>query len=158
LCLLFSGKTALHGSSLKGNMEVCKLLIECQADVNAKDRGCDARPLHMLLQTKAVLRFCFERCNSCVFFSVERLHCMSLYWDVTSRFASCWSNVKLTSMRKTEGATPVPYTCFCKRRRFCGFVLSVVTLVSSFQWKDRTAWVFLLRSRGALQAADRVSS
>jgi hypothetical protein len=50
-------------------MGVCKLLVERQADVNVKDIGCDARPLHMLLQTKAGLRFCLERCDSCLLFS-----------------------------------------------------------------------------------------
>ena len=52
-------------------MGVCKLLVERQADVNVKDIGCDARPLHMLLQTKARLRLCFERStgNSCLLFS-----------------------------------------------------------------------------------------
>jgi hypothetical protein len=49
-CLLFSGQTALHESSEAGHLEVCKLLIECQADVNAKGRRCDARPLHILLK------------------------------------------------------------------------------------------------------------
>ena len=73
-CLLFSGRTALHLSSDKGDVEVCKLLVESQADVNAKDdefdgAGCDARPLHMPLQKKAALRFCFERCNSRLLFS-----------------------------------------------------------------------------------------
>ncbi len=65
-CLLFSGKTVLHLSSMSGRVEVCKLLVESQADVNAKDGRCDARPLHMLLQTKAVLRSC---CNSRLLFS-----------------------------------------------------------------------------------------
>jgi ankyrin repeat protein len=67
--LLFSGWTALRLSSIFGRLEVCKLLVECQADLNVKDEECDARPLHMLLQTKAGLRFCFERCNSCLLFS-----------------------------------------------------------------------------------------
>jgi ankyrin repeat protein len=58
-------------------MEVCKLLVEAQADVNAKDIRCNARPLHMLLQTKAVLRFCFERCNSYLFFSGKT----ALHWS-----------------------------------------------------------------------------
>ena len=45
-CLLFSGKTALHLSSQDGHndVEVCKLLVESQADVNVKDiYQCDAR-------------------------------------------------------------------------------------------------------------------
>jgi ankyrin repeat protein len=70
-CLLFSGRTALHMS--KGHLDVCKLLVESQADVNAKDNECDARPLHMHLKTKAGLRFCFERCNSCLLFSHETI-------------------------------------------------------------------------------------
>jgi hypothetical protein len=49
-------------------VEMCKILIESQADINAKDNKCDARPLRMLLETKAVLRICFERCNSCLLF------------------------------------------------------------------------------------------
>ena len=67
--LLFSGDTALHWSSMRGLVEMCKLLIESQADINAKANECNARPLRMLLKTKAVLRFCFERCNSCLVFS-----------------------------------------------------------------------------------------
>jgi hypothetical protein len=94
--LLFSGQTALHLSSTQnGHVEFCKFLVECQADVNAKDKKCDARPLHTLLKTKAGSRFCFERCNS-LFFSVERLHCICLLVMVTWNFASCWSSVKLT--------------------------------------------------------------
>ena len=58
------GWTALHWSSMAGHVEVCKLLIECQADVNVEDSRCDAFPLHMILQTNAGLRFCFETCNS----------------------------------------------------------------------------------------------
>ncbi len=54
---------------MKGRLEVCKLLVDCQADVNVKNEECDARPLQMLLQTKAGLRFCFERCNSRLLFS-----------------------------------------------------------------------------------------
>ena len=38
-CLLFSGQTALYMSSMEGHLEVCKLLIACQADVNVKDTG-----------------------------------------------------------------------------------------------------------------------
>jgi ankyrin repeat protein len=46
------GMTALHWSSLQGHNEICKLLVECQADVNAKDNECDARSLpHVLLKT-----------------------------------------------------------------------------------------------------------
>lgn len=42
LCPLFSnrnlrGMTALHWSSVQGHNEVCKVLVESQADVNAKD-------------------------------------------------------------------------------------------------------------------------
>ncbi len=37
--LLFSGGTALHRSSEAGHLEVCKLLVEYQADLNAKDNG-----------------------------------------------------------------------------------------------------------------------
>jgi ankyrin repeat protein len=68
--LLFSGQTALHLSSYAQNVKACKLLVKSQADVNLKDKNqCGARPLHMLLQTKAGLRFCFERCNSRLLFS-----------------------------------------------------------------------------------------
>jgi hypothetical protein len=31
--------TALHLSSCKGHAEVCKFLVDCQADVNAKDNS-----------------------------------------------------------------------------------------------------------------------
>ena len=50
-------------------MEACKLLVECQADVNAADCEYDDRHAHMLLKTKAGLRFCFERFNSRLLFS-----------------------------------------------------------------------------------------
>ncbi len=75
--LLFSGYTALHISSDHGDVEVCKVLVEGQADLNVKDNKCDARPLHMLLQTKAGLRFCFERCNSRLLFSGQT----ALHWS-----------------------------------------------------------------------------
>jgi ankyrin repeat protein len=51
-CLLFSGRTALHWSSMRGLVDVCKLLIESQADLNAKANECDARPLHMLFDNE----------------------------------------------------------------------------------------------------------
>ncbi len=80
MCLLFSDESALHLSSREGNVEACKLLVECQADVNAKKRGCDARPLHMLLKAKAGVQFCFEHCNSCPLFSGETaLHLSSCH-------------------------------------------------------------------------------
>jgi hypothetical protein len=41
-CLLFSGQTALHWSSKQGHVEVCKLLVESEADVNVKEGRCDA--------------------------------------------------------------------------------------------------------------------
>ncbi len=82
-CLLFSGKTALHLSSKKGHVQIIELLVECQADVNVQYNRCDARPLHMLLETKAELRFCFPRCNSCLLFSGETaLHLSSFYGHV----------------------------------------------------------------------------
>ena len=81
--LRFSGSTALHCSSIEGHVEVCKLLIECEADVNAETSvhenpidGFDARPLQILWKTKAGLRFFFERCNSCLLFSGET----ALHW------------------------------------------------------------------------------
>ncbi len=96
-CLLFSGKTALHMSYGHMPMEVCKLLVECQADVNAKDGLCDARPLHMLLQTKAVLRFCFERCNSCLLFSGKTALHWSCEWgnnvEVCKLLVECQADV-----------------------------------------------------------------
>ena len=83
--LRFSGNTALHCSSSEGHVEVCKLLIECEADVNAETsvhenpfNGFDARPLLQILwKTKAGLRFCFERCNSCLLFSGQT----ALHWS-----------------------------------------------------------------------------
>jgi hypothetical protein len=96
-CLLFRGRTALHGSSFVGHLEVCKLLVELQADVNVEDDMCDARPLHLLFKTKAVFWVRFERCKFCLF-SVERLHCINLLDAVTWRFASSWSSCRLTSM------------------------------------------------------------
>ncbi len=75
-----SGCTALHLSSREGHVEVlrvCKLLVESQADVNVQDTLCDARPLHMILQTKAGLRFRFECCNSRLLFSGRT----ALHWS-----------------------------------------------------------------------------
>jgi hypothetical protein len=75
LRLLFSnrnliGMTALHWSSLQDHIEICKLLVESQADVNAKDKQCDARPiLHMLLNTIEALCFYFQRHNARLLFS-----------------------------------------------------------------------------------------
>ncbi len=65
-----------------------------------------------------------------VFFSVDKLPCICLLMPKTWRLASSWSRVKLTWIWKIKtSAAPAPYTCFCKRRRDCGFVLNVVTLV-----------------------------
>jgi hypothetical protein len=83
-------RTALHFSSRAGHLEICKLLIECQADVNAAGRlgcWCDALPLHTLSNTKAGMRFCLH-VVTLVFFSVNTLHCMGLLKPVTWRFAS----------------------------------------------------------------------
>ena len=79
--LFFRGQTALHLSSEAGQVEACKLLVACQTDVNVQDQLCDARPLHTILKTKAVLRFCFELCNSRLLFSgfsaLHRASCRS---------------------------------------------------------------------------------
>ena len=53
-----------------GDIELVRdLVIADPACVHETDEWCDARPLHTLLKTKAGLRFCFERCNSCLLFS-----------------------------------------------------------------------------------------
>ena len=79
---------------MSGRVEVCKLLVESQADVNAKDGECDARPLHMLLETKGDCGFVLNVVTP-VFFSVETLHCILLLKTVTWSFASSWSKVML---------------------------------------------------------------
>ncbi len=71
--LLFSQHTALHGSSEAGHLEVCKLLIECQADVNAAGHMCDARSLRMLLKMNAGLKGFYLHVVTLVFFSVVLL-------------------------------------------------------------------------------------
>jgi hypothetical protein len=35
--LLFSQRTPLHGSTKKGDLEICRLLLQCIVDVEAKD-------------------------------------------------------------------------------------------------------------------------
>ncbi len=84
--LLFRGSTALHCSSYQGHVEVCKVLIESDADVNVKDNECDARPLHMLFcfcKRRRDCGFCFERCNSRLLFSGQTaLHRSSRTGDV----------------------------------------------------------------------------
>ena len=57
---LFSIQTALHLCSVNDHVDVCKLLVENEADVNAADEKCDARPLRMLTHTKAGLRCCLN--------------------------------------------------------------------------------------------------
>ncbi len=37
--LMHSYYTPLHWSALEGHLEVCRLLLECSADVEAKDNG-----------------------------------------------------------------------------------------------------------------------
>jgi hypothetical protein len=82
-----------------GNVDACKLLIECQADVNVKDYElCDALPLHILLKTKAGLRFCFERCNSCPLCSGQTaLHLSSMegHVEVCKLLIECQADVNL---------------------------------------------------------------
>jgi hypothetical protein len=58
-------------SSEAGHVKVCKLLLECHANVNLEDYKCDARPLHIFFNVKAGSRFCSERCNSLRLFSIQ---------------------------------------------------------------------------------------
>ena len=37
LLLSFSQRTLLHESAMKGHLEVCRLLLQCNADVDAKN-------------------------------------------------------------------------------------------------------------------------
>ena len=37
LLLFFSQNTPLHHSAMGGSLEVCRLLLQCKADVDAKD-------------------------------------------------------------------------------------------------------------------------
>ena len=105
--------TALHWSSLQGHIEICKLLVESQADVNAKDKQCDALPiLHMLLHTIEALCVYFQRHNARLLFSERTpLHsacfghveaCISLvecHADVNAIDSRC----DLFSLLNTEG-------------------------------------------------------
>jgi hypothetical protein len=76
-------------------MEVCKLLVEYRADVNAQSNWCFARLLYVLLQAKARFLF-FKNVVTLVFVSVERLRCFCLLGVATWKSASFWSNVMLT--------------------------------------------------------------
>ena len=78
------GEHDIRTAARNGDMErVRDLVIANPACVYIKDVGCEARPLHMLLQTKAGLRFCLERCNSCLLFSGwTALHLSSFYGHV----------------------------------------------------------------------------
>jgi hypothetical protein len=38
LLLFFSQDTPLHNAAQKGHLEICRLLLQCNADVGAKDR------------------------------------------------------------------------------------------------------------------------
>jgi ankyrin repeat protein len=44
----FSQRTPLHYSASGGQLEICRLLLQCNADVNAKDRGYLLQPLSFL--------------------------------------------------------------------------------------------------------------
>ena len=71
-----------------------------QADVNTKENGCGARPLHTLLKTKAFLRFCFERCNSRLLFSGgTALHRSSMHGhsnaEVCKLLVACQADVNV---------------------------------------------------------------
>ncbi len=104
--LRFSGNTALHWASEHGHVEVCKLLVECEADVNAETSvhenpidGLDARPLQILWKTKAGLRFFFERCNSCLLFSGKTALLLSLKYghvEVCKLLIECQADVNAT--------------------------------------------------------------
>jgi hypothetical protein len=37
ILLFFSQRTPLHGSAGEGHLEVCRLLLQCNADIEAKD-------------------------------------------------------------------------------------------------------------------------
>jgi ankyrin repeat protein len=39
LLLFFSQQTPLHASAANGRLEVARLLLQCNADVGAKDNG-----------------------------------------------------------------------------------------------------------------------
>jgi hypothetical protein len=111
--LLFSGQTALHLSSENGHLEVCRLLVECQANVNAKDYRCNARTLHLILNAKAGLRFSFERCNSLLLFSEQTaLHLCS--WNDHVEVCKLLVEYEADVNRKDDkcNARIVIFTCF----------------------------------------------
>ena len=108
--LLFRAENALHLSSENGHLEVCRLLVECRADVNAMNECTILTDAHRVRQDTLYVvilhTYAFEyeggdrgfvmNFVTLVFFSVENLHCICLLKMVTSKFASSWSSVMLT--------------------------------------------------------------
>jgi ankyrin repeat protein len=139
--LFVSGQTALHLSSEAGQVEACKLLVACQADVNAQDHGCDARSLHTILITKAVLRFCFELCNSRLLFSgFSALHRSALigYKKVCKLLVECQADLNLEDIQ----CDVHPLHTFLKTKAGLRFSLERCNHPLFFQGTDCTAKVF----------------
>ncbi len=77
--LFFSRRTLLYWSL--SELDVCKLLLDSEVDVNAKDKRCDARPL--LTTIADSIFFGFERCKWCLLFSGETaLHWCTKYGSI----------------------------------------------------------------------------
>jgi hypothetical protein len=78
-----------------------------KADVNAKNKKCDACPSHLLCERSLIFRVVM-RILIIYFHSVKCLHCITPLLMATSTFVSFLYLWVRTSMRGTSGAMPAP--------------------------------------------------
>ncbi len=77
-CLIFSEMSALHLASSRGQVEVCRLLIACKADLNPKVRMYDNRLLHAHLKLNTLIIVLRRSFVIIVIISAKYHHCMCL--------------------------------------------------------------------------------
>ncbi len=108
--LLFSQWTPLHRSAQCGHLEVCRLLLQCNADIEAKTSGYYPPLLLLLLIIMKRNSFCAS--SFFCFPSGNGPHCIPLLCMAALKLPVFWSSRKLTSLRGPSASALPPLTIF----------------------------------------------